>query len=129
MKNYYLVYTGLQKYRDGSIRKRERVVRLGKFSARPKITGITIDKPTGRGIVEIEYRKRMPSAQVSSTRIPATDYYRGNTRIHRSSYRRGNYTRSAYYVMKTRGVTLGDLVSASSARITSNPPRKPLMEY
>jgi len=119
MTKYYLVYVGLQRYRDGSERKRVRVKRLGNFKTRPKIIDIDFDPASRRAIVTIQYTKRMPSA-----RIKGTTYRRGGKLIRRKGYTRGGYT-----VTKERQVVLGDVANKSSIRITTKPPKGPLMDF
>ena len=138
MAKYYLVYDGYQKYRDGSVRKRKRVVRLGNL-VRPKIEEVKIDKPTRRGIVVISHSVRVKSTKLPRTRVkksfvPATTYKRerGKHYIHRSAYERSSYIRKgyrrkSYIVRKTFSVTLGDY-RKGSIRITRNPPKGPLMD-
>ena len=38
-KTYYLVYTGVQRYRDGSVRPRTRVKKIRNVEGRPRVVG------------------------------------------------------------------------------------------
>lgn len=37
MPSYYIVYTGLQRYRDGTVKPRTRVKKIGNVEGRPRI--------------------------------------------------------------------------------------------
>ena len=109
LKKYYLVYTGLQRYRDGSLKPRVRVVRLGRFPDKPRIVNIEIDEPTRRGVVHLE----------ATHYIPEKTYRRKGKRVHRR----------AYLLIRRFSVSLGDLLVNKPVKITTNPPKAPLMEF
>ena len=95
----YLVYKGKQRLRNGKIVDRTRVVRLRGVKS-PRIVGRALDKATQRGIITISHRVRMTA-------------------------RNGRH----YYVNRKFSLALGDIKTLKSARITSNPPAGPRMDF
>ena len=96
-KTYYIVYRGVQRYRDGSVKPRIRVRKIRNVEGRPRIVG-----------------KRIQNGELWVT-IKAPQVY---------TLRNGRKVKR----MRTRDIHLGRARSTRGVRLSTSPPKGPLIE-